>query len=174
MIKLGFTSNTSVSTVPAVSVRLDGTPLVTNHALVDAGKVDDSAARLHWLDIRCVIPDGHHKLEVHAANIDNDYKKEGDFGFQIRSVIINKTNLAWFDMDFTSYNPVDMDYVDAYIKPNNLQHEITGGRHVRHGPAANYVNFANGYVSLEFSCPLYYWFLSKNFDKLSRILLNEK
>jgi hypothetical protein len=171
MIRLGFATNTSIATVPSITVYLDHSVLVKDHALIDAGKVDDPMAQLHWVDIPLVIPDGDHKLEIRAANIDNQYKENGDFGFQLRSIFINKTNLAWFDIPFRSVNPVTMDYIDSYIKSNNLQHEIIGNDHVREGAAANYVNFPNGYISLEFSTPLYYWFLSKKFDKLNRIIL---
>jgi hypothetical protein len=176
LIELGFAVNTSVNQCPIINVELDGIQYINNQILNNAGKVTDDNADLQQVTFDADIIDGLHKLKIQSTNITETFKTQGDFGFQLRSIRINKVDLEWFWKPTVSYNPVpNQGYLDHYIMPQNLMHEIEEHNgmpmHVRRDDYANYVNLPGGYIELDFVVPLYKWFLSNNFGNLTTNLL---
>lgn len=172
LIELGFAVNTSVNQYPIINVELDGIQYINNQTLDNAGKVTDDNADLQQVIFDTDIIDGLHKLKIQSTNINETFKSQGDFGFQLRSIRINKVDLEWFWKPTVSYNPVpNQGYLDHYIIPQNLVHEIEKHNdvltHVRRGDYANYINLPGGYIELEFVTPLYKWLLSNNFGNLT-------
>lgn len=175
LIELGFAVNTSVNQYPIINIELDDIQYVNNRVLDNAGKVTDDNANLQKVIFDTDIIDGSHKLKIQSTNISETFKSRGDFGIQLRSIRINKVDLEWFFKPTVSYNPVpNQGYLDQYIIPQNLMHEIEEHNgiltHVRRGDYANYINLPNGHIELEFSTPLYKWFLSNNFGNLTKNL----
>ncbi len=176
LIDLGFAVNTSVNHYPAINIELDSTRYITNLALDKAGKVTDDNADLQRVIFNANIADELHKLKIQSTNITETFKSQGDFGIQLRSIRINEVDLEWFWKPTISYNPVpDSGYIDNYIIPKNLEGEIEEHNgilmHVRRGDYANYINLPGGYIELDFVTPLYKWFLSGNFNNLTRSLI---
>jgi hypothetical protein len=176
LIDLGFAVNTSVDQYPTVDIELDGVQLVSNLILDQAGKVDDPLADLQQVILNANNIDGPHRLKIQSTNINENLKTHGDFGFQLRSIKINNIDLEWFWKPTVSYNPVpNQGYIDHYILPQNLSHEIEDHDgvlvHVRRRDFANYINLPNGYIELDFVTPLYQWVLSNNFGNLTQSLI---
>ena len=176
LLDLGFAVNTSVDQFPTVDIELDGVHLVTDLILDQAGTVDDHTADLQRVILNANDTNGTHRLKIQSTNINENFKTHGDFGFQLRSIKINGTDLEWFWKPTVSYNPVpNQGYIDHYILPQNLAHEIEEHDgvqvHVRRGDFANYINLPNGYIELDFVIPLYQWFLSNNFGNLTQSLI---
>lgn len=180
-IELGMTANSCVEEKPSVKVVVDGMTIIENIILDTCGSVDDPAASLQTIIIDAPIDDDlpqEHILQVHAENILDGYKTLGDFGFQVRSIKLDGVDLEWFFKDSTTYNPIiDKNYIDHYLATNDRLHEIESidgqKMHVVRGDYANYVNMPHGWFELKFQCPLYQWFLERNFGSLTRSLVME-
>lgn len=175
--RIGFTANTNCHLTPIVDICVDGKN-IQRVVLNQCSRTEDLSAEIQYVDINAAIDDrvtGSHLLSIHATNITDEHKQNGDFGFQIRYIEINQVVLDWFSKSTTTYNPVDDGYVNNFIKPNNKLHEIQTINnqlvHVVHGQYANYVNMPNGWFELTFDTPLYNWILNNFFGNLANILV---
>lgn len=172
IVDLKFTSNRTIEVAPEIAIYYNDELKKNKIQLSECGSVDDPEAKMQSVIIE--IDDSKEKIQDHffkiqSLNIDNKYKTTSDFGFQLRSVIVNGTDLRYYIIDSTSFNPADPSYIENYLKSANKLHELEtiGGSqvHVNKGMYANYVNLTGGWLELKFQTPLYYWIVRQNFGR---------
>lgn len=171
-IELGFAVISHCDVCPAVTVRLDHDVLIRDRSLSDAGSAQDDRAELHWLSLHTDLEPGEHELTIQESNISDSHKQQGDFGWQLRSIVMQGIDLEYFGKPLISRNPIpNQHYVDQYLAPNGFLHEIEQGVHVRRGRHADFVNMPGGSITLMFMTPLYTWWLQDNFGHMTSSMI---
>lgn len=185
--KFGFCIKTSTNVYPCVQIFIDQVSVIDELWLDQAGSVDDPLAKMQYITIQSPILDSRpaeHVVKIKALNINDNMKKLGDFGFQVRQVSINDNDSDSDIWDFFQNNAVfrpiySSSYITEYMIPadklNELEYINNYPFHVERGRYANYVNAKDGWYELPFATPLYEWVAIKNnFGDLHRWLIKDR
>ena len=142
--KIGFKVRKACDTSPQVKILVNKKDYGV-YTLDTAGDLDDAYSDLQYINLsvpkqKCI------QLDVVSSNIKQEYKINGDFGFQVSELLVNGNSVHFFGVESVVYRP-------------GLENDLVCER----GVNANYVNMPHGCYSVNLEFPLYTQFYKKHF-----------
>jgi hypothetical protein len=183
LVNIGFSCKCN-DVKPEVKITCNGIVLTESEVLIDADDMDLKSPTLHY--IKTDIPSNalakHNILQIHAMNISNKNKANGEIGFRVDHVVIDDIDLSYFYQGSTVYAPIPnnnlYDGFAQYLIQEGKADKITINNgvltYIEKGEYVNYVNMPNGYLEFTFDNPVYDWVFKNNFGYSFLILRQEK
>lgn len=145
--KIGFRVRKNCDISPQVKILVNKKDYGV-YTLDTAGDLDDAYADIQYINFT-VQKQERIQLDVVSKNIKQEYKINGDFGFQVSELLVNGNNVHFFGVESVVYRP-------------GLENDLVCER----GINANYVNMPYGCYTVQLEFPLYSHFYKKQFGRM--------